>query len=209
MFKSKKVNFSITRLIIVLLTLLPVIYNEIENHKTQVLYDALLYGPLYLLFLVIYFVILIFDIILFIKTKKIKSFIPSTFGIVFIITAISINKFHNFKLHQKTIYYAESEFIKDGEYETKYFIEFKEKGNYVIFENEIEGLITNYYYGKYIKNDSIIELDNIVGKKKISKRLLIEIIRNKKNNHFQKQLVQIDNNGNYLKNKFNFKFTFK
>jgi hypothetical protein len=209
MFKNKKVNFSIPRLLIILLTLIPVVYNEIENHKTQVLYDALLYVPLYLFILVIYIIILIFDIVFYIDTKKIKSFIPSSLGLVFIITAISINKFHNYKLHQKTIYKAKSENIKDGEYETKYRIEFKEKGNYVVFETEIDGLVTNYYYGKYFKNDTVFELDNIIGKKKISKRLLIKLIKNKKSNNFEKQLVQIDNNGNYLKNKFNFKFTLK
>ena len=209
MFKIKKLNFSIPRLIIILFTLIPVVYNEIENHKSQVLYNAFIYGPLYIFILIIFILILLFDLVLFIKSKKIKSFIPSLIGVIFIITAISINKFHFYKLHQKTIYTAKSDSYKDGEFETRYEIEFKEKGNYVVFEIEIDGILTNYYYGKYIKKDSIITLDNIIGKKKISKRLQIILIRNKKSNHFEKQLVQIDKNGNYMKNKLNFKFTSK
>jgi hypothetical protein len=209
MFKSKKIDFSLSRLIIILLTLLFVIYNEIENHRTQILYDAFIYGPLYIVVLVIFFMILMFDLVLFLKSKKIKSFIPSSIGILLIITAVSINKYHRYKINQKTIYIAKSENLKDGEFEIKYEIEFKEKGNYVVFETEVDGIVTNFYYGKFIKKDSIIILDNIIGKKKISNRLLIKSIRNKNNNKFEKELIQIDNNSDRTKNKFNFKFKIK
>ena len=39
MFKSEKKNYSKPRLVLVLLMLIPVLFNEIDNHKTQVLYN--------------------------------------------------------------------------------------------------------------------------------------------------------------------------
>jgi hypothetical protein len=203
MFKSEKKNYSKPRLVLVLLMLIPVLFNEIDNHKTQVLY----YGSF--LILIIYLIIIVFDLLLFIEIKKIKSFISSLIGLVFISVILSIMNFHNYKLHQKTIYKAKSEDLKYCDNQTNYEIEFKEKGNYVVFEMEEDGLITNFYYGKYIKKDSIFMLDNIVGKKKISNRLLIKLIKNKVNKKNEKQLVQIDENGKLLKNKFNFKFDVK
>jgi hypothetical protein len=209
MFKSEKKNYSKPRLVLVLLMLIPVLFNVIDNHKTQVLYDALFYGLLYILILIIYLIIIVFDLLLFIEIKKLKSFIPTLIGLSFISVILSIMIFHNYKLHQKTIYKAKSEDLKYSENQINYEIEFKEKGNYVVFEIEEDGLITNFYYGKYIKKDSIFMIDNIVGKKKISNRLLIKLIENKVNKKNEKQLVQIDENGKLLKNKFNFKFDVK
>jgi hypothetical protein len=209
MFKSEKIGFSKPRLILVLLMLIPVLFNEIDNHKTQVLYDGFFYGPLYELILIIFLIIIIFDLLLFLEVKKIKSFIPSLIGLFFISVILSIMYFHNYKIHQKTIYKAKLDNSKYFDNQINYEIEFKEKGNYVVFETEEEGFITNFYYGKYIKKDSIFILDNVVGKKKISNRLLIKLIKNNINKKNEKQLVQIDENGKLLENKFMFKLVLK
>jgi hypothetical protein len=75
MFNKSKGSFSLIRLSIVLLTLVPIVYSEFENHKSQILYAAFLYVPLYFICLGILILVLIFDIILYFKNKQIKLYL--------------------------------------------------------------------------------------------------------------------------------------
>jgi len=104
MIKKLRENISIFRLALVLLTLVTVLNSEIENHYHQKLYAAFLYEPIYLLFFIIYLVVVIFEVILYFKTKRIKSLIPSIIGCLLIIASFSVHYYHKDKMQQKTIF---------------------------------------------------------------------------------------------------------
>ncbi|MES2588797.1 MAG: hypothetical protein V4622_07435 [Bacteroidota bacterium] len=120
--------------------------------------------------------------------------------------SLSIFIFHRCKIYEKTLYEATLINPKEDA-EIEYTIEFKERGNYVVFESEESGLFTNYYYGTYSKKDSIIRLDRTVGKERISNKLLIRNVKEQLNDKELKELIQLDAHGkeNLNKSKFRFK----
>ena len=202
MFNKSKGSFSLIRLSIVLLTLVPIVYSEFENHKSQILYAAFLYVPIYFICLGIFILVLIFDIILYFKNKQIKSLTPSIIGVLLIITSISIYKYHKYKMHQKTIFKATTNWVNFKETDIKYIIEFKENNNFLVEELVHQGLLTNYYYGNYTQKDSVFILDSQIGENNISNRFLFRTLKN--NNKVEKQLIQLNKNGIEIKNQFQF-----
>lgn len=202
MLKKLRENISIFRLALVLFTLVTVLVSEIDNHYSQILYAGYFFGPLYLFFLIIYLVVVIFDVILYFKTKRFKSLTPSIIGCLLIIASFSVHYYHYYKIHQKTIFAATSNRVEYESGHIKYIIEFKEGYNVLVNERIYDGLQTNYYYGTYTQSDSIIILDSDQPKLNISNRFLIRTVN--VNGFSERELVQVDENGTEIKNQFQF-----
>lgn len=203
MFNKLNQSFSIFRLIIVLLLFVPIVINEYHNHKSEVLYAAMIYVPFYKFILCLFIPVLIFDVILFVKKRKIKSLTPSILGVILIITSVSINNYHNYKIYQKSIFKATSNWVKYKDIDIQFVIEFKENNNYLVGEIINQGMLINFYYGNYTKKDSIYILDSQIGENKISNRFVIRIIKNKDKE--EKQLIQLNQKNIEIRNKFQFK----
>ena len=174
-----------------------VLKNELDAHFQQVLYSAFIYMPLYLFVLGAYFMILGFDISTYVKQKKKYLLIPTFLGAILIGISFSINRYHNQKLTQKTLFEGNYE-ISNNEYIPSYSIEFKENKEYVIYEFEEQGLFTNYYYGTYNIIKNIISLDKKQGKFLKTRYFL-------KTNS---ELIEIDKKGNEIKNAWRFKIKY-
>jgi energy-coupling factor transporter transmembrane protein EcfT len=194
MIENKFKSVSIFRLLITLFTLTFVVFNEYQNDKSQVLYGSIIYALFCFIILAIFILVVIFDFLLFYKSKQIKSLTPTLIGIILITISITIHKYHIYKINQKTIYKATSNCIKTDDSNIRYEIEFKENGNFVAYEDFEDGVFTKFYYGKYEKKDSIIQTDCKIGEKNISNRLLITETKNIKNK-ISKQLIQLDKKG--------------
>lgn len=203
MFNKLNQSFSIIRLIIVLLFFFPIVINEYYNHKSVVLYAEMIYVPFYKFILCLFIPVLIFDVILFVKKRKIKSLTPSILGVILIITSISINIYHNYKIYQKSIFKAASNWVKNKDLDIQFVIEFKENNNYLVGEIINQGMLINFYYGNYTKKDSIYILDSQIGENKISSRFVIRTIKIKDKE--EKQLIQLNQKNIEIRNKFQFK----
>lgn len=203
MIKKINLSFSYIRLLIVLIILIPIVYSEYYNHYEQVLYSGYISVPLYAFCFVIYIFILIFDFNLFFKSKQIKAFTPSIIGVILIALSFSIHKFHRYKLYQKTSLRAYSNWVDLKSTNFKYIIEFKVNNTFVVYELEEQGMLTSFYYGSFIKKDSIYFLDSKFGKNKISNNFLVRSVKIK--NKTEQRFIQIDENGNEIKSPFHFK----
>lgn len=203
MIKKINLGFSLIRLLIVIITLIPVAYSEYENHYNQVLYSGFISLPLYAFCLVIYIFILIFDFNLFLKNRQTKVFIPSIVGMLLILSSIFIYKFHRYKIYQKTSLKAYSNWVDLKSTNFKYIIEFKVNNTFVVHELEEEGMLTSFYYGSFIHKDSIFSLDSKFGKNKISNNFLVRSVKIK--NKTEQRFIQIDEKGNEIKSPFHFK----
>lgn len=203
MIKKINLGFSFIRLLIVLLLLIPVAYSEYNSHYEQVLYSGYISGPLYIFCLGLFFLILIFDFNLFFKSKHVKAFLPSVVGMLLIILSIFFYKFHQFKIYRKTTLKAYSNWVDIKGTNFKYIIEFKTNNTFVVYELEEEGLLTSFYYGSFIKKDSIYSLDSKFGKNKISNTFLVRAVKNK--NKTEQLFIQIDENRNEINSRFHFR----
>jgi len=204
MKKKSNINFSIIRLIIVLILFTPIVYSEYENHKSQILYAAMVYVPIYFICLGLFVPIILFDILLFLKKRNLKNLTPTFIGLFLISISITIYNYHNYKIYQKTIFKATSNLVNiNDEDDIEYIIEFKEQNNYLIKEFLHGGLLTNYYYGQFTKKDSIYVLDKNISDNKISNRFVIRTINNKDKK--EKLLIQINQKNIEIFNKFQFK----
>ena len=208
MNKKTIINFSIIRLIIVLLLFIPIVFSEYENHKSQILYGAMFYVPIYFICLGLFVPIIIFDILLFLKKRNLNNLTPTFIGLLLISISITIYNYHNYKIYQKSIFKATSNIVnlKDDD-DIKYIIEFKEKHNYLVKEILHQGLLTNYYYGKFTKKDSIYIFNNSISENKISNRFVIRTRINK--NKKEKILIQLNQKNIEIFNKFQFKIKTK
>jgi hypothetical protein len=201
-------NFSIFRLIIVLILFIPIIYSEYENHKSQILYGAMVYVPIYFICLGLFVPIIIFDILLFWKKRNLKNLTPTFIGLLLILISISIYNYHNYKIYQKSIFKATSNIVNlNDNDDIKYIIDFKENHNYLVKEIIHQGLLTNYYYGKFSKKDSVYIFNNSINENKISNRFIIRTKINK--NKKEKFLIQLNQKNIEIFNKFQFKITTK
>lgn len=192
------------RLMVTLAILLLVVSNEYANHRSQTLYAGYFDGIFYLIFLSIFTVFVIFDIVFLVKTKNLFVILPSVTGILLITISIFIHFYHEKKLYESTLYTAISKEFMKNDIDVKYRIQFKESGNYVLFEDIDSGLLTNYYYGTYTKKDSLIVMDRKIENLNLSNRFLIMKVDSIKK--FDFQLVQIDDFGHKLNNKITFRF---
>jgi hypothetical protein len=203
MKKISNISFSIFRLIIVLILFIPIIYNEYEKHLFQILYVNMFDVPIYFICLGVFILVVVFDILLYVKQKNIMSLTPSIIGVILISISFTIYKYHNYKIHQKTIFKAISNVVEINDYDDiEYIIEFKEQNNYLVEEHLHQGIVTNYYYGKFTKKDSIYVLDNNICFNKISNRFVIRTITNKDKKEIH--LIQLNQKNNQVINKFQF-----
>ena len=151
----------------------------------------------------LFVIIIIFDAFLFLSKRNLKNFTPTFIGIILILISSSIYIYHNYKIHQKSIFKAVSNsIVLKNDIETKYIIDFKKNQNYVIEEFIDQGLLTNYYYGKFNKIDSIYILDGEFGENNISNRFVIRKIKNK--DKVEKQLIQLNQKNIDIQNGFQF-----
>jgi hypothetical protein len=203
MTKNINLGFSNIRLLIVLLTFIPFTYSEFKSFYEYILYSDFFSVFVYSFFGGIFILVLIFDFNLFFKNKQIIAFTPSMIGVILMVLSFSIHKFHRYKLNQKTSLKAYSNWVDLKSTNFKYIIEFKANNSYVVYELEEEGMLTRFYYGSFIKKDSIYSLDSKFGKNKISNNFLVRSVKFK--NKIEQQFIQIDENGNEIKSQFHFK----
>ncbi len=202
MIKKLRENISIFRLAVVLLTLVTVLNSEIENHHSQHMYAGAIFVPIYAICLIIYLVVLYFDVSLFSKSKSVISFIPSMVGGLLIFASLSVRYYHNDKMKHKTMFAASSNSVSYESSTIKYIIEFKEGNNVLVREQIGQGLLTNYYYGIFTQSDSVFILESEAPEMKISNRFFIRTVNI--NGFSEKELVQLDENGKEIKNQFQF-----
>lgn len=202
MIKKLRENISIFRLAVVLLTLVAVLNSEIENHHSQHMYAGVIFVPVYAICLIIYLVVLYFDVSLFSKSKRVISFIPSMVGGLLIFASLSVRYYHNDKMKHKTMFAATSNSVNYESSNIKYIIEFKEGNNVLVREQIDQGLLTNYYYGIFTQKDSIFILNSDQPELNISNRFLIRTVN--VNGFSERELVQVDENGKEIKNQFQF-----
>lgn len=167
---------------------------------------------------IILFAIAVVGLIIFVRTivkdykdfkssHQIKSYIPTSIGLLFILLAIGLVFYQNNRLNSPTLISG----FNDGGFNS-FSVDFKVNGNYVMTNGS--GLGQSYFYGKYRIQDSIITIDktNIDNWIKTNKLII------KTDNYFIKDssnspklnadfITQIDNAGNEIDKEFRFRVT--
>ncbi len=140
------------------------------------------------------------------KTKqKLISYLPTSIGLLFILTNIGIFYYQDSKIHSPTLISG----FNDGGF-NGFLVDFKVDGNYVMANGS--GLGQSYFYGTYTLKDSIITIDksNIDNCIKTNKLVI------RTENYYTKDsidllktnyITQIDDNGNEIDKEFRFRVT--
>lgn len=140
-------------------------------------------------------------------SQKLTSFLPTSIGLLFILTNIGLFYYLDSKTNSPTLISG----FNDGGF-NGFSVDFKTDGNYVMANGS--GLGQSYFYGTYTLKDSIItidksDIDNCIKTNKL-------VIRTE--NYFPKDsialtkskanyITQIDNNGNEIDKEFRFRVT--
>lgn len=140
-------------------------------------------------------------------TQKLKSYLPTSVGLVFILTNITLFCYQESKTNSPTLISGFNHGGFNG-----FSVDFKTDGNYVMANGS--GLGQSYFYGTYSIKDSIITIDksNIDNCIKTNKLVIrtenyypkdsIDLLKSKAN-----YITQLDTNGNEINKDFRFRVT--
>jgi hypothetical protein len=141
------------------------------------------------------------------STQKLTSFLPTSIGILFILTNFALFYHQDSKKNSPTLISG----FSDGGF-NGFSVDFKTDGNYVMANGS--GLGQSYFYGTYSIKDSIITIDesNIDNCIKTNKLVIrtenyypkdsIDLLKAKAN-----YITQLDTNGNEIEKDFRFRVT--
>ena len=140
-------------------------------------------------------------------SRKLKSYLPTFIGLLFIGVNIGLFYYQDSKLNSLTLISG----FNDGGF-NGFSVDFKTDGTYVMANGS--GLGQSYFYGTYTLKDSIItidksNIDNCINTNKLAIRAesnypkdSIELIKSKAN-----YITQIDDKGNEINREFRFRVT--
>ena len=140
-------------------------------------------------------------------SQKLTSYLPTSIGLLFILTNVSLFYYQDSKTNSPTLISG----FYDGGY-NGFSVDFKIDGNYVMANGS--GLGQSYFYGTYTLQDSIITIDkssinNCIKTNKLVIRTegyyqkdSVDLIKSKAN-----YITQIDDKGNEIDREFRFRVT--
>ena len=140
-------------------------------------------------------------------SNKLTSYLPTSTGLLYILTNIALFYYQDSKTNSPTLISG----FNDGGF-NGFSVDFKTDGNYVMANGS--GLGQSYFYGTYSIKDSIItidksEIDNCIKTNKLVIRTenyypkdSIDLLKSKAN-----YITQIDSNGNEIDKDFRFRVT--
>ena len=138
-------------------------------------------------------------------TQKLTSYLPTSVGLLFILTNIVLLYYQDSKINSPTLIRG----FYDGGF-NGFSVDFKTDGNYVMANGS--GLGQSYFYGTYSIKDSIITID----KSNIDNSIKTNMLIIKTENYYQKDsidllksnanyITQVDNNGTEINKEFRFR----
>ena len=176
----KKIVVYLLKSIIVLGLFLYFLKIEIENVFQVILFKYYFLGVFELFILLIFLICVRYDIGKFLKSKNSFRLIFTIVGSLMISMGLFV-KMWNIKRHTESTQYIALYSEKTGVYIEGYTFRFQHNGNLLLRVSKEDGLVSNYYYGKYFMNKQFIRIEYLFGKKSkytmfsIEKNILIPI----------------------------------
>ena len=176
----KKIVVYLLKSIIVLGLFLYFLKIEIENVFQVILFKYYFLGIFELFILLIFLICVRHDVGKFLKSKNSFRLIFTIVGSLMISMGLFV-KIWDLKRHSESTQYIALYSEKKGVYTEDYTFRFQHNGNLLLQVSKEDGLISNYYYGRYFMNKQFISIEYLFGKKSkytmfsIEKNILIPI----------------------------------
>ena len=141
----------------------------------------------------LFVLVVLADLITYLKSKKKLEFISTITGIIALSGITYIYQFKIEKFDGEINYRAEATLKEKNDVSAEYDIIFKKNGDYIQMKND--EYMTYYFYGTYELKKDFITLSGDLSKELNFKKLKIVVEKNQKNPDVTLRLVQIDKNG--------------